>query len=339
MNPFKNKLLPALKNGGFKMEDKMIWCGSVVKGEDNRYHMFASMWDKSLGFGANWLYNCKIVRASSDKACGPYNFEEIVLDRRGREYFDGLNVHNPYIQKYDGKYYLYYMGTSFGGEIPCNDQSRERFIEVWNNKRIGLAVADSVFGPWKRCDKPILMPRDYRFWDCTITTNPAVTILEDGTTYMLYKSRTYANATLQIGVAKADKPDGKFKRISNDPIFRFDNPSLHVEDPFLWHQDGLFHLVIKDDFKDNSGGITGEWGAGLYATSEDCINWTIDNDPKVYSRKVKWDDGSVTTQPNLERPFLLIEDGKPTHFFFATGEGEGPYRLSHSYNICIPLDI
>lgn len=42
-NPFKGKLLPAAKNGGFRMEDKMIWCGSVIKGEDGRYHMFASM--------------------------------------------------------------------------------------------------------------------------------------------------------------------------------------------------------------------------------------------------------------------------------------------------------
>lgn len=337
MNPFKDRLLSTIKNGGFKMEDKMIWCGSVVKGEDDRYHMFASMWDRELGFGANWLYNCKIVRASSDTPEGPYQFEEVVLDRRGREYFDGMNVHNPYIQKHNGKYYLYYMGTTYGGNVPDHCDSRERFVEVWNTKRIGLAVADSVFGPWKRCDQPILQPRDCRFWDCTITTNPAVTILEDGTTYMLYKSRTYANAPLQIGVARADRPDGEFKRISDEPIFQFENDALHVEDPFLWYEDGLFRLVIKDDFKDNSGGLTGEWGAGLYATSKDCINWEIEEDCKTYTRNIVWDDGTATEQPNLERPFLLIENGRPTHFFFATGEGPGPYQLVHSYNICIPL--
>ena len=88
-NPFKGKLLPAVKNGGFRMEDKMIWCGSVVKGEDGRYHMFASMWDRSMGFGANWLYHCKIVRAVSDCPEGPFRFQELVIGPRGREYFDG----------------------------------------------------------------------------------------------------------------------------------------------------------------------------------------------------------------------------------------------------------
>lgn len=71
-NPFADRLLPAPKNGGFYMEDYWIWFGSVIKGEDNRYHMFASRWAKELGFGANWLFNCEIVRASRDLPQGPY---------------------------------------------------------------------------------------------------------------------------------------------------------------------------------------------------------------------------------------------------------------------------
>ena len=65
-NPFAGRLLPAPVNGGFQMEDYWIWCGSVVKGEDGRFHMFASRWPKKYGFAANWLYRCEIVRASSD---------------------------------------------------------------------------------------------------------------------------------------------------------------------------------------------------------------------------------------------------------------------------------
>ena len=81
-----------------------------------------------------------------------------------------------------------------------------RFTEVWNRKRIGLATAPSVFGPWTRCDEPLISPRDCSHWDCTATTNPAVAIQPDGTTYMLYKSRSFADGPLKIGVAKSAPP-------------------------------------------------------------------------------------------------------------------------------------
>ena len=64
-NPYQNALLPAPVGGGYSDPDYWIWCGSVVQGEDGAYHMFASRWPKDLGFGANWLFNCEIVRASS----------------------------------------------------------------------------------------------------------------------------------------------------------------------------------------------------------------------------------------------------------------------------------
>ncbi len=338
-NEIKERLLPAVKGGGFFRDDLMIWCGSVIKGEDNRYHMFASCWKSELGFGMNWLFNSRVVRASSDVPEGPFQLEETVLPRRGREYFDGMNTHNPYIRYWNGMYYLYYIGTTYASPIPTSleEMNPELSLEVWNRKRIGVAVSHSVFGPWKRRDTPLLEPRDCSHWDCTITSNPAVAILPDGRTYMLYKSRSYASATLQIGVAAADRPDGEFRRLSEEPIFHFDNPDFHLEDPYLWYEDGKFRLLIKDDFKNESGGICGEWGAGLYGESDDCVHWEFAREPKAYSRTVEWDDGSVTTQCNLERPFLLLEDGKPTHLYLATGNGDKPYSFTHTWNMVIPL--
>ncbi len=335
-NPFKGKLLPAVKNGGFRMEDKMIWCGSVVKGEDGRYHMFASMWDRSMGFGANWLYHCKIVRAVSDCPEGPFRFEEVVIGPRGREYFDGMNAHNPYILCHKGTYYLYYMGTTYGGDIAPDVDDRALFCEVWNRKRIGLAVAESVYGPWKRFDEPILSPRDCRFWDCTAVTNPAAAILPDGQTYLLYKSRTFADDALKIGVAYSKSPEGPFIRLSDEPILQNFGRESRVEDPFFWYADGTFHLIIKDDTPD--GKYCGEWGAGFYAESTDCLHWDIPEEAKVYGRHVRWDDKTETDQPNLERPFLLFENGRPRCFYFATGEGDAAYRITHSYNIAVPVE-
>ncbi len=85
----KKRMLPAPVGGGFRMEGYWVWCGSVIKGEDNRYHMFASRWPKSQPMHPGWLSLSEIVRASSDTPEGPYQFEEVVLPARGAEYWDG----------------------------------------------------------------------------------------------------------------------------------------------------------------------------------------------------------------------------------------------------------
>ncbi len=335
----------APRNGGFRMEDYWVWCGSVVRGEDGRYHMFASRWPRALSMSPHWLFHSEVVRAASDTPEGPYTFEEVVLKRRGPEWFDGMNTHNPSVKFWDGVYYLYYFGATYDGPppLPGETVSRQRNLAVWNNKRIGLATSRSVFGPWTRHDTPLLLPRAGK-WDCTATTNPSAAIMPDGTTYMIYKSRAAEGATLQLGITRAPHPEGPYERILDTPVFRFDDPTWHVEDPYLWYdaRDRLFHVIMKDDFKSDppfgaGGGITGEWGAGVHATSADCVNWQIHG--KAYPRRITWDDGSVTIPANLERPNLLIEDGRPTHLFCALGEGPRPWQFEQTWNVCLPLVI
>lgn len=103
-----------------------------------------------------------------------------------------------------------------------------------------------------------------------------------------------------MGVAVADKPDGRFARLCEDPILRFEDEAIHVEDPFLWYdeQRNKFCLLAKDDSKGGKG-ITGEWGAGFYAESDDCIRFTVADEPLAYSRKVRF-GGELREQCNLE---------------------------------------
>lgn len=330
------RLAPAVKGGGFTDPDHWIWCGSPIQGEDGRFHLFASRWPRRYPMAPHWLLNSQIVRAVSDSPEGPYAFQEVVLSRRGSSWFDGMNTHNPSIRFFEGTYYLYYFGATYEGPPiePETVLTPARYNAIWNTKRIGLATSRSVFGPWKRPDRPLLLPRQ-GMWDCTATTNPSAAILADGRTYMLYKSRAGDGATLRLGVAVADHPAGPYRRLTDDPIFRFDDPDLHVEDPCLWHEDGLFHILIKDDFKNDCGGLTGEWGAGVYGTSEDCIHWDLHG--KAYSRTVRWDDGTTTVQANVERPNLLFQNGRPTHLFCATGDGPQPWHFHRTWNMCIPL--
>lgn len=334
--PFIERLLPAPVGGGFSMENYWVWGSSVIKGEDHKYHMFASRWSKELGFG-NWVSNSEVVRAVSDTPEGPYTFEEVVLPVRGRKYFDGLVTHNPRVIKYRDYYLLYYFGTTYDFPVPTDDYVAD-WRSAWMNKRIGLAYSKSVYGPWKRLDKPVISPRPGK-WDASITSNPAPVVNpEKDEILLMYKSSEVGpEPPLLLGVSAAKNFKGQYKRICDDPIFRFETARKQnndVEDPFVWWENGRFEAIMKDRF----GHICGEEGAGIQAWSMDGVKWNLYDKMKAYSRTVRWDNGTVTKQNHFERPFLLIEDGVPTHLFAATGNGNKSWEMEHSWNMVIPLE-
>src|SRR6516225_9525856 len=77
---FKDCLLPAPKNGGFAMDGYILWCSSVIKVGDT-YHMFASRWPLQYGLNG-WTKYSECVRATSTNLYGPYQFQEVVLQKR-----------------------------------------------------------------------------------------------------------------------------------------------------------------------------------------------------------------------------------------------------------------
>ena len=83
------------------MEDYIVWGGSVIRRDDDKYYMFASRWLKALTMSA-WVTSSEVVLASSETPEGPYQFERVVLPRRGEEYWNGLAIHNPTIQRQKG---------------------------------------------------------------------------------------------------------------------------------------------------------------------------------------------------------------------------------------------
>lgn len=337
--PLMDRMLPAPINGGFRMEGYWVWCGSVVKGEDGRFHMFASRWPKHLPMHPGWLVGSEIVRAVADTPEGPYEFQEVVFPSRGAEYWDGRSTHNPMIIKHDDTYILYYIGTThpFSDIEPGQplDLEDPRTIVGRSNKRIGIATSKSVFGPWERRDEPILRPRPGKF-DSFLISNPAPCVHEDGSVLLIYKTRCYEghvhSRKMMFGVAKANHYNGPYSAVSEEPIFYPDK--VHLEDPFIWKTENRYELIAKD----MEGGTCGELHGGIHAFSKDGIKWELNDNPKTYSRSVFWDDGEVKTMANLERPFLLFQDGKPTHLFAATADGPGHFKgMTETWNMVIPL--
>lgn len=332
-------------HGGFQMDGYWVWCGSVIKGEDGFYHMFASRWPKHLPMHPGWLLESEVVRAVCEKPEGPYVFKEVVLGNRGAAYWDGRSCHNPQIRKHGDTYLLYYTGithpfedVSEGEEITLKDK---RVISARSNKRIGLATSNSVLGPWKRMDKPILETRPDKF-DSFLTSNPAPCIDEDGSVTLIYKARKYIgndhSKYMTFGVAKAKRFDADYIPVLDQPLFsehELGKENFDVEDPFVWKQKGVYHMIAKD----MNGNICGEKHAGIYADSVDGIHWKLHEGAKSYSRKVLWDDGVTRVMGSLERPNILFEDGEPSFMFFATADGSGGFtNAANTWNMVIPLE-
>ena len=323
------------------MEDYWIWCGSAIRGEDGRYHLFASRWPKTVSM-FHWATHSEVVRASSDRPEGPYKFEEVVMPPRGSEFWDGRVTHNPTIHFHDGKYLLIYTGATYRGKRPegkaIDAATWETWTEAWNSKCPGLLVADSVFGPWKRDDRPLLEPRPGK-WDSVITSNPAPCVASDGSITLLYKSTNVRHVPGQfkgrfnLGAARAANWQSRFERLSENPITLSGSSDNHIEDPYIWWNGEMFEMIVKD----MTGEVCGEAEAGIHATSKDGVDWDVMNPKKAYSRMIAWDDGTSSRRAKLERPQLLIQNGNLTHLFAATMETDETGEPTDTWSMVIPL--
>jgi len=63
VRPFADRVGEAVRGGGFWMDGYWVWCGTVAKGEDDRYHMFAARWPKDYPFFQGYTAHSEIVRA------------------------------------------------------------------------------------------------------------------------------------------------------------------------------------------------------------------------------------------------------------------------------------
>lgn len=340
-NPVFHNLGKVFCQPSFTMDNYWIWGSSVIKAQDGKYHIYVSRFPKSLPFHPGWMVASEIVHGVSDSAQGPFTFSDIALPPRGAEYWDGRSTHNPRILTYQGKYYLIYMGSTHPFRDPDYDEltlDSKWCIVGRANKRIGIAVADNPYGPWKRFDEPILDVQPGTFYSF-LTSNPSPIVQEDGSVMMVFKGRSYLGndkySNMAIGMAYAKNIEGPYTVINNGkPIFDVEKQG-EGEDPFLWKDKQGYHII----FKDHVARFTGERGGGVMAHSQDGINWMMDKDPKAYSLTVEWEDGTIKKQGQLERPFILFENGKPAFIYFATMDGPGGFEnASNSWNMVIPLN-
>lgn len=314
---FHERLRPAPIGGGFAMDGWWVWCGSAVRAEDGRYHLFAARWPRGLRFLPAYQSYSEIVRAVADRPEGPYTFAGLVLGDRGSSHWDGRMTHNPAVVRYGGKYLLFYIGTTFEGEKPDAAQLQAG-PDMWpwyRQIRIGVATADAPEGPWRRPDHPLLLPRP-GMWDERVVTNPSPCVAPDGRLLLYYRS-FIPGTGCRLGLAVFDGLEAPCVWRSPEPLFGDHDASF--EDPCVFWVDGHYEMLTKD----LTGTTTGEFHAAAHLLSRDGVAWAIAPEPRAYSRRLLWDDGQVRQMANIERPQVLMQNGLPTHLFAAMGEGSG----------------
>jgi len=332
---FKLTLAPAPPTAKFEEEGKSVWGGSLVKGDDGLYHMFYSRWDKGLGWA--WVTHSEIAHATSASPYGPFKFQDVALPIRGAEFWDGLCTHNPTVHKFDGKYYLYYMGNtgdgvenSTPGKLILNPVHR-------NNQRIGVAVADSPSGPWKRTDTPLIdVSPDPNALDCLMVSNPSVTKRPDGGYLMVYKAVGKKKPGKWGGpvvhcIATSDSPTGPFKKYDRK-VFEAKGVDFPAEDPSIWYQDGKYRAIVKD----MHGAFTDAGQALVNFESENGFDWNLADPALLSTLQIQWTDGRVQKLKHLERPQLYLENGKPVALLCAADTAD-ENNILHSFNVQIPI--
>jgi len=315
-----------------------IWGGSVIKGDNGLYHMYYSRWPKKLGW--EWVTNSEIAHATSHTPFGPFKHVDVALPDRGNTYWDGSCTHNPTIHKFGNKYYLYYMGNYGDNKIVSTPVNPKINWVHRNNQRIGVAVADDPNGPWTRFDKPVLdiTHGDSLAHDALMTSNPSVCEMTDGRILMVYKAvgkkyqLPFGGPVVHL-VAIADSPTGPFKKYPN-PIFLEKGERFPAEDPYIWHQAGKYHAIVKFFNQENK---KRRFYLAHYL-SFDGIDWQKAKNFIISDKTIYWQDGSKQQFDHLERPQLYIEDGKAVALICAadTIDNKG---IIHSFNIQIPLKI
>ncbi len=307
----------------FKTDGYFNWGSSIIKEREGKYHLFYSRWKKEYGFHG-WLTHSEIAHAISKSPVGPWKYRETVLRGRGKGNWDAITAHNPKIKYFEGKYYLYYIATNMGGgnytdgelvETAKTGYSHPNWKILRPNQRTGVAVSNSLNGPWTRMDRPLVEPSGPI---ATLTVNPAIDRGKDGKYYLVIKGDKPDEKKFvrnQV-VAISDHPEGPFA-IQKKPVIDY----MDTEDMSIWYDQvrnrfyGVFHAH-------NYIGLV---------TSDNGTDWEKANEFVLKNKEIALQDGTVIVPDRMERPFVYQEDGQPKVLSVAVKKG------NESYTVFIPI--
>lgn len=281
------------------LEDWYVWGSSAIDGPDGNVHLFSARWPAETGMGG-WSTHSEIIHSVSQSAGGPFDVQDVALQARpGR--WDGGMVHNPTIHRVGDRYALVHIGNRDGRPF---------------TQSIGIAVSDSLDGPWKRSG-PVLRAGQ-RTWDWLMATNPALLVHPDGRFWLYYKSWDLSDKKRKVGLAIADDLLGPYEKHPDNPLVDYSDQGKQIEDPYVYIQDGRIHMVLADD---NEGVV--KQHAGAIVHSDDGIHFS---EPELaYDTTAAYSDEPIQ---RFERPQVLMRKGRPAYLYLSAKGG--PYGTATS---------
>lgn len=288
------------------------WGGSPLRDSDGVVHMFASEISDGCGI-LHYCSNSQVIHLTSASPLGPYTRHGVALAPRPPPAWDSGATHGPTVHELpDGdangaRYAIFYMGAAntwdpAGGRHPncsvkVDPQSGDRAT-----RRVGIATAPSLWGPWSRRSSPLFGPgsRSAGEWDWEDVSNATPIFLPNGTVILLYKGR---GGRLQaMGAARASSYEGPYVRTQPArPVM-----SWQVEDTWGWVQPAssagpqVLHVLSHVG--------NGASHAGGHAWSIDGVHWndtTLGGTP-AYTGTVRWAAGRTSVLARRERPQALL---------------------------------
>jgi hypothetical protein len=235
-----------------------------------------------------WSKHSECVRATATNLLGPYAFQEIVLQKRTNNW-DNTRIHNVKVVKAGARFVLFYINSA---------------------NQTGYAVSDSVTGPWTRLDKPVIH-----------ASNPAPLVRPDGSLYVFCRLRDSTGANRGVAFAGPGY-QGRYSAVADGDNLLPDNCEL--EDPTIWWANGQYNLLLNDW----KGRATGLVKSGAQYFSRDGVRYHLMSRQPVFTKVVRYDDGTSETFSRRERPFVYSnEHGEVTALFTACLPQAGPARI------------
>jgi hypothetical protein len=279
-------------NGGVgpQQEAYFYWDGKILKGEDGKYHLYASRWLHSNGFGppaggsTGWERSIP-MEAISDNVMGPY-----------------VPQGNCYSQNQEGND----MGHNVTAVISPAGSSPYT-LSVGEIVPGQMFNATSANGPWTPMG--LVQTNTNGHGGCgSLSSNFTLTVGPDNRFW----------ATSRGGcVMDSDQVLGTYKVETNSVLPNLENnDNGNAEDEVIWFSGGYYHIVYN------------YWNVqrAYHIMSRDGINnWTStglayqasQSPANANSRWLRYTDGTVNQWHNMERVGVYQENGHVTHFTFA----------------------
>ena len=197
------------KNNGIEDTDRSYWGGNIIKGSDDKYHIYVSGWPESTAKGhMAWSSASRVYHVKSDNVWGPY------------EYVSDIGAgHNSEIYKTGDTYVIYhieplgiYTSTTLGDSWTSGEfryDKRERILIAGENTETSLSNCSFA----KREDGSFVM----------IDRGGGIWVSRDGLTdpwHQLTDKSVYLNSEV--------KNRG------------------YLEDPVIWRDHLQYHMIVND---------------------------------------------------------------------------------------------